>query len=228
MNQEIHWGKIVALVVAIVGIAAVFFVVGKKSSDRSGAINQQSLNDKSKIADTDMSLRKDTGAEKTAHRENTKYRNDKYGFEFSYPSYLTVSLVNDVDYDAQEPNVVPGLKISFTNPDPALADVSLSLSVDPPKSWYPDFSETCPATDDCMITFGETIDGIKTRIYTFREGPTKESLYSSHSIRFSRGTKLVNIHSTLNHVVSFGDKFPNAKEVDNDADKIASSFRFLK
>lgn len=58
MNQEIHWGKIAALVVAIAGIATVFFVMGEKSSERSAtrAVPTRAQNVSKGMSDTDTSV----------------------------------------------------------------------------------------------------------------------------------------------------------------------------
>lgn len=158
------------------------------------------------------------------------YRNDKYGFEFSYPPYLIldVELISDVGYNPQNPNVVPGMNLTLRNSKPGLPDVFLSFSKNPPESWYPKFSDTCQPGESCLTTFGETADGVKTEIVTFREGPTEESIYSSHRISFFKNDTLIRISSTLNQALSFGDKFPNKEEANNDVDKITATFHFLK
>lgn len=69
------------------------------------------------------------------------YRNDKYGFEFSYPPYLIldVELISDVGYNPQNPNVVPGMNLTLRNSKPGLPDVFLSFSKIPPKVGIPNF-----------------------------------------------------------------------------------------
>lgn len=178
----------------------------------------------------------DNGQKKDAVADDAlkKYQNIQYGFEFSHPSYLNPDSVSDIRLSFEslagaEERVI-GIEVKLKNSKPGLPDVDLLFRNNPPSDYYPDFSDVCEPYEknSCLITFGETSDGIKTMSRIHREGPTRESTWGYRDVSFSRGERLVTISRDLPSALSFGEEFPNKEEAGDDIDKIASSFHFFQ
>lgn len=78
MNQNISWGKIVVLVVAIVGIGALGFVMGRQKSEVAVV---------APITPAVQPVKKET----SEVVDEKVYRNEKYGFNVTFPSKAKIA-----------------------------------------------------------------------------------------------------------------------------------------
>ncbi|MFZ2299992.1 MAG: hypothetical protein WAW00_02580 [Candidatus Moraniibacteriota bacterium] len=83
MNTEIHWGRVGVILVAVAGIAGVFFLIGKKSNEESVAsipapiipITKQSV----------VPATKQQGTPASDVPTTAVYSNEKYGIKITFP-----------------------------------------------------------------------------------------------------------------------------------------------
>lgn len=210
MNKKTLFFGLALIAALTYGIVYLTFLKNKPETTSTPAINTVNQTSQGNLA-------------QTPSRNEKVYRNDKYNFEFTYPLYLSLGPVSDTVNQPQDSNIQPGLSFTLTNSKAGLPDVYFFLSKNPPKSWYPDFSDTCQPSESCLTTFGKTADGIKTQTVTYRE-----STYTVHAVSFFNEDIVVSIRATLNQAITFGEIFPNKEEVNPDVDKIASTLHFLK
>lgn len=128
MNQEIHWGKIAALVVAIAGIASIAFVTGQKSAEVP-------VSEKQEVRLSGEGSSSATGGgddqQKESSEKTVRYENKTYGFSMDIP----VSWTKIEEEDARGSST----EVSFlTEEGNNNSTTRLTLAIIPPET----FNET--------------------------------------------------------------------------------------